>query len=107
LLERDAACLSGPLQDVLKPDIQRVRTHWNRGFMAFQLRWNRDLWSLQSARSAAVPGVRLGAAWRERERPRGRGLARAGADGQGELWMWLEWPAARMERCGCGAWPAV
>ena len=75
--------------------------------MAFQLAANRDLWSLQCARSAAVPGVRLGAAWRERERPRGRGLARAGADGQGELWMWLEWPAARMERCGCGAWPAV
>src|SRR2546421_3084556 len=27
----------GPRQDVLKPDIQWVRTHWNRGFMAFQL----------------------------------------------------------------------
>jgi hypothetical protein len=37
LMERNAACLIGPLQDVLKPDIQCVRTHWNRGFMAFQL----------------------------------------------------------------------
>ncbi|MGH3846211.1 MAG: hypothetical protein ACRDS0_33050 [Pseudonocardiaceae bacterium] len=27
----------GPLPDALKPDIQCVRTHWNRGFMAFQL----------------------------------------------------------------------
>ena len=27
----------GPLPDVLKPDIQRVGTHWNQGFMAFQL----------------------------------------------------------------------
>jgi hypothetical protein len=24
-------------RNVLKPDIQRVRTHWIRGFMAFQL----------------------------------------------------------------------
>jgi hypothetical protein len=37
LLERNAVCLIGPLPDVLKPDIQGVRTHWNRGFMAFQL----------------------------------------------------------------------
>ena len=37
LLERNAVCLIGPLPDVLKPDIQCVRTHWNRGFMAFQL----------------------------------------------------------------------
>ena len=27
----------GPLPDVLKPDIHGVSTHWNRGFMAFQL----------------------------------------------------------------------
>jgi hypothetical protein len=27
----------GPLPDALKPDIQCVRTPWNRGFMAFQL----------------------------------------------------------------------
>jgi hypothetical protein len=27
----------GPLPDDLKPDIQCVRTHWIRGFMAFQL----------------------------------------------------------------------
>jgi hypothetical protein len=37
LMERNAACLIGPQQDVLKPDIQCVRTHWNRDFMAFQL----------------------------------------------------------------------
>jgi hypothetical protein len=37
LLERNAACLIGPLPDGLKPDIQYVRTHWNRGFIAFQL----------------------------------------------------------------------
>ena len=37
LPERNAVCLIGPLPDVLKPDIQCVRTHWNRGFMAFQL----------------------------------------------------------------------
>jgi hypothetical protein len=37
LLERNAVCLIGPLPDVLKPDIQCARTHWNRGFMAFQL----------------------------------------------------------------------
>jgi hypothetical protein len=36
LLERDAAWLSA-LPDVLKPDIQCVRTYWNRGFIAFQL----------------------------------------------------------------------
>jgi hypothetical protein len=34
-LERNAACLIGPRQDVVKPDIQCGRTHWNRGFMAF------------------------------------------------------------------------
>jgi hypothetical protein len=27
----------GPLPDALEPDFQCVRTHWNRGFMAFQL----------------------------------------------------------------------
>ncbi|MGH3161265.1 MAG: hypothetical protein ACRDOC_05225 [Streptosporangiaceae bacterium] len=27
----------GPLPDALKPDFQCVRTHWIRGFMAFQL----------------------------------------------------------------------
>jgi hypothetical protein len=27
----------GPLPDALKPDFQCVRTHWNRGFIAFQL----------------------------------------------------------------------
>ncbi|MGH3847179.1 MAG: hypothetical protein ACRDS0_38030 [Pseudonocardiaceae bacterium] len=27
----------GLLPDALKPDFQCVRTHWNRGFMAFQL----------------------------------------------------------------------
>jgi hypothetical protein len=27
----------GPLMDALKPDFQCVRTHWDRGFMAFQL----------------------------------------------------------------------
>ena len=27
----------GPLPDALEPDIHCVRTHWNRGFMAFQL----------------------------------------------------------------------
>jgi hypothetical protein len=37
LLDRNAACLIGPLPDVLKPDIQCVRTHWIRGFIAFQL----------------------------------------------------------------------
>ena len=37
LMERNAACLIGPQQDVVKPDIQCVRTHWNWGFMAFQL----------------------------------------------------------------------
>ena len=26
----------GPLPDAMKPDIHGVRTHWNRGFMAFQ-----------------------------------------------------------------------
>ena len=26
-----------PLLDDLRPDIQCVRTHWNRGFMGFQL----------------------------------------------------------------------
>ena len=37
LLEHNAACLSGPLQDVLKPDIQCVRTHWKPCLMAFHL----------------------------------------------------------------------
>jgi hypothetical protein len=27
----------GPLPDDLKPDIHCVTTHWNRGFMGFQL----------------------------------------------------------------------
>ena len=27
----------GPPPDALKPDIHGVRTHWNRGFMTFQL----------------------------------------------------------------------
>ena len=27
----------GPRPDVMKPDIHCVGTHWNRGFMAFQL----------------------------------------------------------------------
>ena len=76
LLERNAACLFGPLPDVLKPDIQCVRTHWNRDFMAFQL-----------ARSTRIV-VLIVPTWPEsgfREgvaRLRGRGLARAGADGQ-------------------------
>ena len=79
LLERNAACLFGPLPDVLKPDIQCVRTHWNRGFMAFQL-----------ARSTRIV-VLIVPTWPEsgfREgvaRLRGRGLARAGADGQGRV----------------------
>jgi hypothetical protein len=32
----------GPLPDVMKLDIHGVGTHWNRGFMAFQLAWGRD-----------------------------------------------------------------
>ena len=27
----------GPLQDALEPGIHCARTHWNRGFMTFQL----------------------------------------------------------------------
>jgi hypothetical protein len=41
-LEHNAAELGlimkiGPLPNALKPDMHCVRTHWNRGFMAFQL----------------------------------------------------------------------
>jgi hypothetical protein len=32
----------GPLPDAMKLDIHGVGTHWNRGFMAFQLAWGRD-----------------------------------------------------------------
>ena len=31
-----AAEAGGPVPDALKPDFQGVRTHWNRGFMAFR-----------------------------------------------------------------------
>jgi hypothetical protein len=34
--------LPGPLPDVVKPGFHRVRTHWIRGFMAFQL--DRRIW---------------------------------------------------------------
>jgi hypothetical protein len=34
----DAALMTiGPLPDAMKPGIHCVRTHWIRGFMAFQL----------------------------------------------------------------------
>ncbi|MGH3163344.1 MAG: hypothetical protein ACRDOC_15790 [Streptosporangiaceae bacterium] len=29
----------GPLPDALEPGFQCVRTHWNRGFITFQLAW--------------------------------------------------------------------
>ena len=42
LLQHNAAnelkliMMVGPVPDAMKPDSHGVRTHWNRGFMAFQ-----------------------------------------------------------------------
>ena len=73
LLERNAACLLGPLPHVLKPDIQCVRTHWNRGFMAFQLTRRARIVVLMMP-TWPESGFRQGAARLEgRDWPGGRG----------------------------------
>jgi hypothetical protein len=81
-----------PLPDVLKPDIQCVRTHWIRGFIAFELT-RRSRIVVLMVPMWSESGFREGVA-----RLRGPGIGRRGRGWPGACcgWGW------RGRRCGWG-----
>jgi hypothetical protein len=69
----------GPLSDAMKLGIHGAGTHWNRGFMAFQLAWGRSSWPVGATLVTAMGWDRTGTR-KKRTGTRKNGRVRAGPD---------------------------